>query len=170
MVCLSFLDVLGTVPSSLRVVLTSFEHRVTDIKHRCCGNYSARMPFLQSRHEMVSHFEWKCVQNLSKPLAMNSERSPKRLESSNNPCWTFIRTNFYIDYFIPGKHYMLVCLLDLDSPTQYSVKYKGNEVGLTQDTAYFLKQSLVSIGHMLSGVKRRSGVPNQTSLPRAVSL
>ena len=33
MVCLSFLDVLGTVPSSLRVVLTSFEHRVTDIKN-----------------------------------------------------------------------------------------------------------------------------------------
>ena len=33
MVCLSFLDVLGTVPSSLRAVLTSFEHRVTDIKN-----------------------------------------------------------------------------------------------------------------------------------------
>ena len=33
MVCLSFLDVLGTVPSSLRVVLTSFEHRVTAIKN-----------------------------------------------------------------------------------------------------------------------------------------
>ena len=32
MVCLSFLDVLGTVPGSLRVVLTSFEHPVTDIK------------------------------------------------------------------------------------------------------------------------------------------
>ena len=33
MVCLSFLDVLGTVLSLLRGVFTTLEHRLTDIQH-----------------------------------------------------------------------------------------------------------------------------------------
>ena len=57
------------------------------------------------------------AQNVSNPLAMNSERSPKRLGSSNRPCWTFIRTIFHVDYFVLGRMHMPICSLDLDSPT-----------------------------------------------------
>ena len=44
-------------------------------------------------------------QNLSKSLGTSPEQLPKRLESSNKPCWTFIRTNFHVDYFVIYNHF-----------------------------------------------------------------
>ena len=49
MVCLSFLDVLGTVPSLFRGFLTTLEHRLTDIQHLSTqipvGIFSKNAPF-----------------------------------------------------------------------------------------------------------------------------
>ena len=55
MVCLSFLDVLGTVPSSLRVVLTSFEHRVTDIKNLSIPTTDYKPSVKYKSRKMATH-------------------------------------------------------------------------------------------------------------------
>ena len=55
MVCLSFLDVLGTVPGSLRVVLSSFEHRMTDIKNASIPTTDYKPSVKYKSNKMPTH-------------------------------------------------------------------------------------------------------------------
>ena len=63
MVCLSFLDVLGTVPSLLRGIFTTLEHRLTDIQRLSIqmveilvGIFSKNAPFaIETRNEPSFH-------------------------------------------------------------------------------------------------------------------